>query len=71
MYICMHVMRILLARVVNAPEGQFIIYFQADWISRWTDLDAARTKDSNNPIALMQFADHETVLLIRTHRTEA
>jgi len=29
-----------------------------------------RTKDSNNPIALMQFADHETVLLIRTHRTE-
>eukprot|EP00913_Durusdinium_trenchii_P022731 g21347.t1 len=29
-----------------------------------------RMKDSNNPIALMQFSDDETALLVRTHRTE-
>mmetsp|Transcript_56262 Transcript_56262/g.147946 ORF Transcript_56262/g.147946 Transcript_56262/m.147946 type:complete len:583 (-) Transcript_56262:70-1818(-) len=29
-----------------------------------------RTKDSDNPIALMQFADETTALLVRTHRTK-
>ncbi|CAJ1327337.1 unnamed protein product [Effrenium voratum] len=29
-----------------------------------------RSKEANNPIALMQFADHEYALLIRTHRSE-
>mmetsp|Transcript_42105 Transcript_42105/g.97473 ORF Transcript_42105/g.97473 Transcript_42105/m.97473 type:complete len:600 (+) Transcript_42105:210-2009(+) len=36
------------------------------WHMEW---QPDRTKDSDNPIALMQFADEGTALLLRTHRT--
>lgn len=75
-YICMHVMRTFGKSGDSECTWRLVHYILPgglDLLSRWTDQQSAasRTKDSNNPIALMQFADHETVLLIRTHRTEA
>lgn len=47
-------------------EGRTRDKLPVGWDLEW---QPDRTKDSDNPIALMQFADDSTALLLRTHRT--
>lgn len=47
-------------------EGRVRERLPVGWDLEW---QPDRTKDSDNPIALMQFSDERTALLLRTHRT--